>query len=31
MPIRIPNNLPARAVLEKERIFVMEERMLPWG
>ena len=25
MPIRIPNNLPARAVLEKERIFVMEE------
>ncbi|MBP5654276.1 MAG: homoserine O-succinyltransferase [Clostridiales bacterium] len=25
MPIRIPNNLPARATLEKERIFVMEE------
>ena len=25
MPIRIPNNLPARAALEKERIFVMEE------
>lgn len=25
MPIRIANNLPARAVLEKERVFVMEE------
>ncbi len=25
MPIRIANNLPARKVLEKERIFVMEE------
>ena len=25
MPIRIANNLPARHVLEQERIFVMEE------
>lgn len=25
MPIRIANNLPAREILEKERIFVMEE------
>ncbi len=25
MPIRIANNLPARTVLEKERVFVMEE------
>jgi len=25
MPIRIPNNLPARTTLEKERIFVMED------
>ena len=25
MPIRISDNLPARAILEKERIFVMEE------
>ena len=25
MPIRIPNNLPAREVLESENIFVMTE------
>ena len=25
MPIRIPNNLPATGILEKERIFVMTE------
>ena len=25
MPIRIPNNLPAREVLETENIFVMTE------
>ncbi len=25
MPIKIPNNLPARSVLEQERIFVMDE------
>ncbi|MCY1151860.1 MAG: homoserine O-succinyltransferase [Sphaerochaetaceae bacterium] len=25
MPIRIPNNLPARTVLEKENIFIMDE------
>ncbi len=25
MPIRIPNNLPAREVLESENIFVMPE------
>ncbi|MBO7425079.1 MAG: homoserine O-succinyltransferase, partial [Clostridiales bacterium] len=25
MPIRIANNLPAKQILEKERIFVMEE------
>ena len=25
MPIRIPNNLPARGVLESENIFVMTE------
>ena len=25
MPIRIANNLPARHILEQERIFVMEE------
>ena len=25
MPIRISDNLPARQILEKERIFVMEE------
>jgi homoserine O-succinyltransferase len=25
MPIRIPNNLPARTILEKENIFIMDE------
>lgn len=27
MPIKIPDNLPAKEVLEKEHIFVMDERM----